>query len=820
MIKFQIPNIKRKIVIICGGPSAERGISLNSARSLFDNFDKNKYHLNLIYVNPGRQFFEISPLEIYSNTPLDFDFKLRKRVPLSKKKLRNLLKKADTVFPVIHGIFGEDGQLQTMLEKIGAHYVGSGPESCQNTANKYFCQEILKKHGFYTVPNYLAEKGRPPPKLPPGSYVAKPLHGGSSIGVQHIKNTGELAPKLKKVFQIEKQAIIEPYCNGKEFTVIVLQNKKMEPVALIPTEIELNEGRFFDYRKKYLATAQTRYHTPPRFSELIIKQIQRQAEHAFSVLGMRDFGRLDGWVLKDGSTCETKPPVGSRGSRLEAYEGEGGSETCRGVPGGNRRLPPGKDGTIWFSDINAISGMEQNSFLFQQAALLGISHSQLLDYIFDKDIDKIQKSPKSGEEIPVIFGGNTAERQVSIMSGTNVWIKLKSSSKYKPVPIFLDRNGKMHHIPQFLCLQHTVEEIEEKIKLFKNHEYIKTLHELQKKILKKLDIHKKNLEEDLFEPRQISLQAIARKYKFLFLGLHGGKGENGTMQTLLDELRLPYNGPGANSSKLCMDKFLTGEKIKNARIPGVFTAKKMLFSLKENPKNIWKTIQKNHFPPMLVIKPRSDGCSAGVITIKNFEEFKKTISFFTGNKPYIPAKAIHPFHGQIDLPHDKLDEILVEELIKTDQIKLKNLQIRWREKTDFIEITTGILGHSKNMIVTLPGQTIAGLETLSMEEKFMGGTGINLVPPPAPFVKPAVIKKVQERLKKVAKILGIEGYARIDCFMNRKNGDIIVIEANTLPALTPSTIFFQQALRLKKPLAPKELIEKIIELGKQRFISK
>ncbi len=780
MIKIQ--NSKQNIVIICGGPSAERGISLNSARSLFDNLDKNKYNLSLLYVNPRLKFFEISTTEIYSNTPLDFDFRLgndfagKGRDPsLSGYPLRKFLKKADIVFPVIHGIFGEDGQLQTLLEKIGVAYVGSGPQACQNTANKYLCQEILKKHGFYTLPNYIAEKGKLLPKLPHGKYVAKPLHGGSSIGVEHIQNVQELGAKLKKVFQFEKRVIIEPHCDGKEFTVIVLQNKKGEPVALIPTEIELLEGHFFDYRKKYLATSQTRYHTPPRFSGPVIKQIQYQAEKAFSVLNMRDFGRLDGWILKDG--------------------------------------------TIWFSDINAISGMEQNSFFFQQSAILGINHSQLLDYLMTKKIDKKNRPSnvnKKREEIPVIFGGDTAERQVSIMSGTNVCIKLKSSSKYKPAPVFLGSNGKMHRIPQFLCLQHTAEEIEEKIKLFKNHVFLKNLRDFQREILKKLDIDEKNLEEPLFEPRQISFKIIASKYKFLFLGLHGGDGENGTFQTLLDGLRLPYNGPGAYSSRLCMDKFLTGEKIKKACIPGVFTAKKMLFSLRENPQNIWETIQKNHFPPMLIIKPRSDGCSAGVITVKNFGEFKKTLYFLNSNKPYIPARAIHPLHGYISLPDKKLDEILVEELIKTDEITLKNLHIQWKKRTGFIEITTGFLGHAKNLIVMLPAQTIAKLETLSMEEKFMGGTGVNLVPPPQPFVKSDIIKKVQQRLKKVAKVLGIEGYARIDCFMNIKNGDLIVIEANTLPALTPSTTFFQQALRLKKPLNPQQLIEKIIELGKQR----
>jgi D-alanine-D-alanine ligase-like ATP-grasp enzyme len=67
--------MKKKIAIICGGPSAERGISLNSARSVYDNLDKDKYEVSLIYFNTKLDAFSISETQIYSNTPMDFDFK-------------------------------------------------------------------------------------------------------------------------------------------------------------------------------------------------------------------------------------------------------------------------------------------------------------------------------------------------------------------------------------------------------------------------------------------------------------------------------------------------------------------------------------------------------------------------------------------------------------------------------------------------------------------------------------------------------------------------------------------------------------------------
>jgi len=772
---------KKRVAIICGGPSAERGISLNSARSLFDNLDQQKYELTLLYVNPKLQFFQIKETEIYSNTPLDFDYKLQKNnQSLNKTKLAKLFKKIDVVFPAIHGTFGEDGQLQALLEKMKVPYLGSSPRACLNTADKHLCQKVLKKYGFFTLQDYVVKKGGKIPTLPKSPYgkgwVAKPLHGGSSIGIQYVQDSKNLKAQLQEVFKHENQAIIEPEVQGKEFTIIVLENAEGNAVALMPTEIELHKDQFFDYRKKYLPTSETRYHTPARFDAKTTEKIRTQAAHAFMCLGMNDFGRLDGWILKDG--------------------------------------------TIWFSDVNAVSGMEQNSFLFQQAALLGLSHRQLLDYIINKKITKPDASKEKREEIPVIFGGSTAERQVSVMSGTNVWMKLKSSNKFKPVPLFLSFDQKIFYIPQFLCLQHTVEEIEEKIKELKNGNYFDKLEKERNIILKDLQINPSETEEALFVPRQTSIESISKDYGFLFLGLHGGAGEDGRFQSMLDKIHLPYNGPGSECSALCMDKFLTGQRIEAAKIPGVTVAKKYLMPMDADAEKTWKKLQEMKFSSSIILKPRGDGCSAGVIRINNEEQFKKAIEYFRSGNPCIPERAIHELHGQIDLPNKKLDEILIEDFIVTDKVTLENLKINWKTRSDFIELTVGFLGEKNNLLVMSPSQTISNMETLSLEEKFMGGTGINLVPPPRQYVKLDVIKKAQQRLKKVAEALGIEGYTRMDCFMNRKTGELIIIEANTLPALTPSTTFFQQASVLPKSLNPRQLLEKIIEIGKNRFSKK
>ena len=110
-----------------------------------------------------------------------------------------------------------------------------------------------------------------------------------------------------------------------------------------------------------------------------------------------------------------------------------------------------------------------------------------------------------------------------------------------------------------------------------------------------------------------------------------------------------------------------------------------------------------------------------------------------------------------------------------------------------------------------PSITIAESSILSVEEKFQGGTGINITPPSEEIVAVAVIERAKKSIEKVAKKVGISGYARIDAFLNIANGDIIVIEINTLPGLTASTVLYHQGLAEKTPIFPVQLLEKLID---------
>src|ERR1044072_2881955 len=146
--------MKISVAILCGGPSLERGISLNSARSVLDHLEGNGVEIVPVYFDHKKNAYKISKAQLYSNTPSDFDFKLQSEAtPLSRSELVKTLKSVDIAFPVMHGTFGEDGAIQAFLEENHIPFVGSPAAACKKAFDKYVANEFIKKKGFFTLPS-------------------------------------------------------------------------------------------------------------------------------------------------------------------------------------------------------------------------------------------------------------------------------------------------------------------------------------------------------------------------------------------------------------------------------------------------------------------------------------------------------------------------------------------------------------------------------------------------------------------------------------------------------------------------------------------
>ena len=242
------------IGVLTGGPSLERGISLNSARSLLDHLASPTVRIVPIYFDQKRHAYRLSESQLYSNTPADFDFQVQRIArALTPKQLIAELKRCDLVFPAMHGAFGEDGEIQTLLEKHGIPFVGSGAAACKQCFDKYEASRTIASHGFPTLPCALLKIYYDDheeivrdffARYQPQRVIVKPAAGGSSIGVFAATSPAEAIEKVKLLFsrRMDTRVVLEPFARGIEFTVIVLENRFGLPVAIVPTEMELEHA--------------------------------------------------------------------------------------------------------------------------------------------------------------------------------------------------------------------------------------------------------------------------------------------------------------------------------------------------------------------------------------------------------------------------------------------------------------------------------------------------------------------------------------------------------------------------------------------------
>ncbi len=785
---------KLRVAILCGGPSLERGISLNSARSAVDHLDPEKIETLPIYFDSKKKAYKISKAQLYSNTPSDFDFKIKQTATaLSEKDLIKFLKSADITFPIMHGPFGEDGKIQSFLEKNKIPFVGSDSHACRKAFDKYSANEFIKQNGFFALPSIVLKIYHKNHKKIIDKFfkenhikraVVKPSSGGSSIGVFSVSTPSEALEKAQLIFskRMDTRVVVEPFAEGTEFTMIILQNKMGLPIALPPTEIETDytKHQIFDFRRKYLPTRQVTWHCPPRFDDKIIEKIQAEGEQLFNLFGMKDFSRFDGWVLPDGK--------------------------------------------IWFCDFNPISGMEQNSFLFQQSSRIGLTHAEILHYIIEIACKRnglnvtlnTSQTHQKRKPVNILMGGNNSERQVSLMSGTNVWLKLRSSKIYEPSPYLLSKSGTVWRLPYQLCLNHTVEEIGENCEKYALAK--ERLQSFEDRARLRLGIEEEKNPSIFFEPVEITLEQFIKQSEFVFIALHGGMGENGTLQKMLASNNVKFNGPDEKVSELCMDKWQTAKFIENLKIEGIFSIPDKVLKKSEiinwshkEIKLFWLKTRKELKAKTLIVKPRADGCTTGIVRLYSHQDLSKYINYVKKESAFIPKNILREQKDIVEMPTEKNYDLLFEKFVDTDILKVSGNKLKYLRRTNWVEITIGVIEENHQIRTFNPSVTIAEGEVLSVEEKFQGGTGVNITPPPKTIIKEKILEKIKKGVKEVAQKIGIKGYSRIDAFANIETGELLIIEINTLPGLTPSTVFYHQALAENPPIYPKELLEKLIQ---------
>jgi D-alanine-D-alanine ligase-like ATP-grasp enzyme len=196
--------------------------------------------------------------------------------------------------------------------------------------------------------------------------------------------------------------------------------------------------------------------------------------------------------------------------------------------------------------------------------------------------------------------------------------------------------------------------------------------------------------------------------------------------------------------------------------------------------------------------------------LQSAEDLARYFRFIQDQVPLIPKGSFALQQEIIEMPSTTTVEYLLEPYIETDKILIQQGEIFHQIKEGWIELTIGVLEQKGNYRSLNPSITIAEGAVLSLEEKFQGGTGVNLTPPPEILLSLEAVSHIKHLIVKAAKALNIQNYARIDVFYHAQSKKMIVIEANTLPGLTPSTVFYHQGLAEPVPIKPLNLLELMI----------
>lgn len=290
------PGARRKlrVTVLAGGPSAEREISLASGRAVADALRRAGHQVLLADISPDN--------------------------------LAALEHDADVVFPALHGIFGEDGTLQRIMEQRRIRFVGSGSRASALAMDKVAAKKAAAELGIPTPAYELVKPPAGPTLTPP--VIVKPVAEGSSMATTIVRNRGSLRPAVESVAARYGCALVERFIPGDELTVGILGSQALPPICIRPSR------DFYDYQAKY-HDDRTEYLFEGGHSSAVLEQAAARSGGLFELLGCRHLARID-WIVDP-------------------------------------------DEKLWFLEVNTMPGFTSHSLVPKAAARAGIPFDQLVE---------------------------------------------------------------------------------------------------------------------------------------------------------------------------------------------------------------------------------------------------------------------------------------------------------------------------------------------------------------------------------------------------------------------------------------------------------
>ena len=283
-----------RVAIIAGGRSSEHEISVESARSVIDGLDPDRYDIKAIEIHrDGR--WELGP-----GDARELGRPVAETLPVPTRSPPELLGQVDVVLPILHGPFGEDGTVQGLLELAGVPYVGAGVTASALCMDKDLFKAVCRDKGIPVTRSVTVRNGDRPDNPFGYPVFVKPARLGSSVGISKVGEEGELQEAVDLARRHDEKVLIEEFVAGVEVEVGVLGNK--EPIASLPGEIVAHGFSgvdWYDYSAKYDEGGMDLV-IPPRIPEDKAERVQQLAVEAFVATDCEGMARADCFVRDDG----------------------------------------------------------------------------------------------------------------------------------------------------------------------------------------------------------------------------------------------------------------------------------------------------------------------------------------------------------------------------------------------------------------------------------------------------------------------------------------------------------------------------------------
>ncbi len=342
-----------KIVVLCGGLSNERDVSITSGSCVARSLRERGHSVVLLDMFLGYGGDCSDPTKLFDEQQQDLRYSVGEETPdiasliasgdgsRLGKNVISICRAADIVFLALHGEDGEDGKIQATLDMYGVKYTGSGYLGSALAMNKELSKTLFNAAGIPTAPAITLRKGEGIQASPWIPCVVKPCSGGSSVGTSIVRTQEEFSAALEFAFKYEDDVLVEKYIKGRELTVGVMDGKAMPSI-----EIVLKNG-WYDYKNKYQAGFAEEICPAPINAE-DEERLGRLAERVSKALMVDVYCRAD-FIMDD------------------------------------------DDGEIYCLEANTLPGMTPTSLVPQMAAEQGMSYGELCEKIITLSMRKYDK---------------------------------------------------------------------------------------------------------------------------------------------------------------------------------------------------------------------------------------------------------------------------------------------------------------------------------------------------------------------------------------------------------------------------------------------